>query len=85
MSELLLSPAEARVLEDLNDRAQPLVKLLPRAAGQSTARYAHLLCGEAEIEAAATTSERSESSSLASRVATLEARVAELERRLGDA
>ena len=73
------------VLEDLADRAQPLVKLLPRAAGQSTARYAHLLCGEPEVEAPAAAAERSGSSSVQERIAALEARVAELERRLGDA
>ncbi|WP_428311052.1 YceH family protein [Hydrocarboniphaga sp.] len=78
-------------LDDLADRAQPLVKLLPRASGQSTVRYAHLLCGEAAIpvmnDAPASSSSGGSSSSnstlitqLIERVEALEARVAELEK-----
>lgn len=33
------------VLQDLADRAQPLIVQLPRAPGQSALRYAHTLCG----------------------------------------
>jgi uncharacterized protein YceH (UPF0502 family) len=75
------------------DRAQPLVKLLPKGAGQSTVRYAHLLCGEAAIPAVADAPASSSSASGASnatliaqlveRIEALEARVAELEQRAG--
>lgn len=37
--------AAAAAIQDLADRAQPLVVLLPRAPGQKEARYAHTLCG----------------------------------------
>lgn len=78
-------------LDDLADRAQPLVKQLPRASGQSTVRYAHLLCGEAAIpvmnDAPASSPSGGSSSSnsalitqLLERVEALEARVAELEK-----
>lgn len=82
-------------LDDLADRAQPLVKLLPRASGQSTVRYAHLLCGEAAIPAmtdapaAASTSSGAGAANavliaqLVERIAALEARVSELERGRG--
>lgn len=84
----LHGPADAEglmaALGDLSDRAQPLVRLLPRAPGQSTQRYVHLLCGEPQVETAAPDATCSEAPSLQSRVAALEARVAELERRLDD-
>lgn len=79
-------------LDDLADRAQPLVKLLPRASGQSTVRYAHLLCGEAAIPVmtdapASSTSSSSGGSAnaalitqLLERIEALEARVQELEK-----
>ncbi|MDB5971612.1 MAG: hypothetical protein JWQ90_4062 [Hydrocarboniphaga sp.] len=78
-------------LDDLADRAQPLVKLLPRASGQSTVRYAHLLCGEAAIPVMADAPAASSSSSggssnatliaqLVERIEALEARVVELEK-----
>lgn len=54
-STILNGPATTEgvqaVIDDLADRAQPMVLLLPRAPGQSTQRYAHLLCGEAAIPA----------------------------------
>jgi len=79
-------PADAEglnaVLDDLGDRAQPLVRLLPRAPGQSTPRYAHLLCGEPKAEAAGPAPADPGPSSLQARVSALEARVAELEQRL---
>lgn len=74
------------VLDDLADRAQPLVKMLARGAGQSTVRYAHLLCGEAAIPAIAAADAGPASSggstlaALIERIEALEARVAELER-----
>ena len=66
-------------LEDLQDRAQPLVKLLGQK-GQKGSRYAHLLCGEEAIEQIAMSSSRSETS--ASRIDDLEQRVARLEEQL---
>ena len=69
--------AIAQALEDLADRAQPLVKLLG-TAGHKGARYAHLLCGEeAIVEPVATAGRSAESSG--SRLDALEARVAQLE------
>lgn len=84
-------PADAAglqaVLDDLADRAQPLVLPLPRAPGQSAQRYAHLLCGEAAIAALIPTEAPpgggSALAALVERIEALEARVAELERRQG--
>jgi uncharacterized protein YceH (UPF0502 family) len=74
------------VLDDLSDRAQPLVVLLPRAPGQSAQRYAQLLCGQidiASLEAAAPAAAGGSSSArLAERIEALEARMAQLEERL---
>lgn len=77
-------------LDDLADRAAPLVCTLPRIAGQAAVRHAHLLSGEplpAEFAAAphqrggGGDSERV--TQLEARVATLEARLAALESQLG--
>jgi uncharacterized protein YceH (UPF0502 family) len=71
-------------LDELRDRSDekggPLVVQLPRAPGSREARWAHLLCGPVELEAAPATAEaRSESAGgLAARVATLESEVAGL-------
>jgi uncharacterized protein YceH (UPF0502 family) len=76
----------AAILQDLSDRAQPLVRQLARGAGQKEARYAHLLAGEPpaieEIEAAAPARSRESAvvTELQGRIETLEGRVAELER-----
>ncbi|MDB5986520.1 MAG: hypothetical protein JWR16_1573 [Nevskia sp.] len=84
----------AAAIADLEDRAQPLLLLLllPRAPGQSAARYAQLLCGAAQAQSAAARIEASASSSetparssiaeLEARVQALEARLAEIEQRL---
>ncbi|TXH05534.1 MAG: DUF480 domain-containing protein [Nevskiaceae bacterium] len=75
-------------LQDLADRAQPLAVLLPRAAGQSSSRYAHTLCGAPEVAAAQIAAPPGEAAprlslaELAERLQALEARVAELEGRL---
>ena len=77
-----------KAIEDLSDRAQPLVVLLPRASGQKEARYAHTLCGTpampepSQVEAAPPPrAARPDVAALEERIAALEARVAELERR----
>jgi uncharacterized protein len=81
--------ALAGALSDLADRAQPLVALLPRAAGQKEARYAHTLCGGVESQAfelpavAPPSAERVDLAALQARVQALEARVGELETQLG--
>lgn len=69
-------------LDDLADRAQPLVLTLPRVAGQSAVRHAHLLCGEPLLPEVAAVAERAVSSGSGERIAQLEARVAALEARL---
>jgi uncharacterized protein YceH (UPF0502 family) len=75
-------PAEAEgvqaALDDLADRAQPLVQTLPRLAGQSAVRHVHLLCGEPDLSALAA----AEPPSRGSANAGLEARLVELEQRL---
>lgn len=75
--------ALSAVLKDLEDRAQPLVRLLPKLPGQSTARYAHLLSGEPEnlAEREPAPGRAAQLSELLERIEGLEARVSELERR----
>lgn len=70
-------------LDDLADRANPLVMTLPRIVGQSAVRHAHLLCGEPVLPAMDdyAAAPRASSSSEA-RFAALEARVAALEEKL---
>ena len=71
-------------LELLSDRAEPLVKVLERSAGQKESRYAHLLCGEDEIPAATPAAPRASQSISddAARIEALEARLEALEHRL---
>lgn len=75
-------------LEDLADRAQPLVREWPRGAGQKEARWVALLGGEPEAPAPAPARTVSESaaatSAAASRLDALEARIARLEARLAE-
>jgi uncharacterized protein YceH (UPF0502 family) len=77
-------------LQDLADRAQPLIVQLPRAPGQSAQRYAHTLCGapaagEAYDPAASAPSPGTDDparptvSALLARIEALEQRVATLE------
>lgn len=82
-------PAEAdgvqAALDDLADRAQPLVRTLPRLAGQSAVRHVHLLCGEPDLGAlmAAEPAPRPVvNPGLEARVSELEQRLASLEQRL---
>ena len=78
-------------LERMADRADPMVRELPRAAGQSATRWAHLLCGEPVIPEpnAALTSGSARGNqqelieALQARVATLEEEVAALKDALG--
>jgi uncharacterized protein len=83
--------AVAAAIEDLSDRAQPLVVLLPRAPGQKEARYAHTLCGVPAIPESPASEEPAmvqvpprpaRMEIFEERIAALEARVAELEQRL---
>jgi len=68
-------------LDDLADRAQPLVVTLPRVPGQSAVRHAHLLCGEPVLPEVAASSERGAPSGGGERIAQLETRLAALEAR----
>ncbi len=78
-------------LNDLADRAQPLVVELPRAAGQSATRWAHTLSGAPSMDFAPPSAASTRAvaapgvdvSALVSRIAALEARMAELEKQLG--
>ncbi len=81
-------------MQDLADRAQPLVMQLARAPGQSASRWVHTLCGEptedqrhvrpAEFDGgAASGGDRVTVAALAARVEALEARLARLEAALG--
>ncbi|WP_420428063.1 YceH family protein [Algiphilus sp.] len=78
-------------LDRMADRADPLVRELPRAPGQSATRWAHLLCGEPVIpEPSAAPSAGSARGhqqelieALQARVATLEEEVAALKAALG--
>lgn len=87
-------PADAEqasaALNDLADRAEPLVVLLPRAPGQKEARYAHTLCGTPSPVVAvasesppesATPEEPAALTALEEKIRALEARVAALEQR----
>jgi len=93
-AEALGGPNDADALEaalnDLLDRAQPLVVQLARAPGRSAVRWAHTLSGVPSAEALpAAEPERSRGSAgtglaeLQARIEVLEARVTELETQLG--
>lgn len=73
------------VLEHLIDNG--FATLLPRQPGQKEARYAHLLCGEAQVPEVAPQAPAARESArrddLLERIEALEARVAELEQKLG--
>ncbi len=66
-------------LDDLQDRAQVLVKLLG-VKGQKGARYAHLLCGEEHIVEPVASAPRAEAAG--SRLEELEQRIARLEQQM---
>jgi len=75
-------------LERMADRGDPFVREMPRAAGQSATRWAHLLCGEPEMPEAAPAPARASGqqqtiAELTARVETLERQVADLRAALG--
>jgi uncharacterized protein YceH (UPF0502 family) len=67
-------------LDGLMRRDDPLVTKLPVLAGQKEARFAHLLCGEVDVEAfaAAVTAQRTHGSIDGERIQKLEEEVVEL-------
>ncbi|MGD8206493.1 MAG: YceH family protein [Thiohalocapsa sp.] len=69
-----------RTLEEMARRDLPLVRELPRQSGMREQRYAHLLCGEPQIETPAPKAAQAGpvSADLEERVRRLEAEVAEL-------
>lgn len=95
---VLNGPADAdgvqAALNDLADRAQPLVQQLPRQPGQAASRWMHLLSGPpdaalletavAASPAAARPASAAPSGGGMERLAQLEGRVAELEARLAE-
>ncbi len=77
-------------LEDLADRAQPLVGMQPRGSGQKGTRYVHQLSDaepgvayQAEVITPQVARSATQGPNLEARVSALEARLAELERELG--
>ena len=67
------------VLEHLGEKYPPMVVMLPRAPGTKEARYAHLMCGEVDVEAAmANIGSPTSSGGLGARVEVLEDEVAAL-------
>ena len=79
-------PADAEALnaalQDLADRAQPLVQLLARAPGQKEARHAHTLHPAPTLPPGDEAPPIAVRSTFEERLQALEARVAELEQRL---
>jgi len=74
-----------QILAKFMQRQPPLAICIPRGAGQREDRYAHLLCGEPEIEALPTESEAPRRPVVdADRMEQLEARVATLERQVAE-
>lgn len=74
-----------QILAKFMQRQPRLAICIPRGAGQREDRYAHLLCGEPEIEALPTESEASRRPVVdADRMEQLEARVATLERQVAE-
>jgi uncharacterized protein YceH (UPF0502 family) len=78
----------AQALEDLVDRAQPLVLQLERAPGQKEPRWVHLLCGSEHAAEQAQAASRvvrmpaNDEGDLRARVAALEERIGALEAQL---
>jgi hypothetical protein len=72
-------------LDELAEKAEPLVRKLPRAPGAREARWVHLLCGEeaAMVASASAAAAAPADAGLAEEVAVLRAEVAELRGQLG--
>lgn len=75
-------------LDEMQERADekggPLVVKLPRAPGAREPRWAHLLCGPVDADAATAAGPTGGDPALAERVATLEATVEQLRRQVED-
>lgn len=73
-------------LKHLMEREPPLVKVLPRQAGNKEARYSHLLCGDVEVREAPAVKESALTSSTADkeRICQLESEVAGLHKEVSD-
>ena len=71
-------------LDMLIGKRPPLVKEIGRAPGQREDRFAHLLAGDVEVPALASSAPRESTADLKERIAELEAEVAALKSRLGD-
>lgn len=77
------------LLDNLRSRQQALVQLLPKRAGQKEARYAHLLCGELNMddfadESSTVVVKNPSYAELEARVEMLEVRIKTLEEKLSD-
>lgn len=73
-------------LKHLMEREPPLVKVLPRQAGNKEARYVHLLCGDVEIREAPLVKEAApfRISGENERIAQLEAEISGLQKEVTD-
>jgi uncharacterized protein YceH (UPF0502 family) len=73
-------------LRHLMEREPPLVKLLPRQAGNKEARYAHLLSGDVDVRETQPVREVAESSGASEnlRISELESKVAGLQKEMAD-
>lgn len=73
-------------LKHLMEREPPLVKVLPRQAGNKEPRYSHLLCGDVEVRQAPAVKESALTSSTAEkeRISQLESEVAGLHEEVTD-
>jgi uncharacterized protein YceH (UPF0502 family) len=73
-------------LKHLLEREPPLVKVLPRQAGNKEARYSHLLCGDVEVREAPAVKESALTSSTAEkeRISQLESEVSGLHKEVSD-
>ena len=74
------------IIDELTNKAEPLVIIIPKGSGRREDRYTHLLCGEPDIEAISqsiskeVSSTRNEESH--SKIQELEARIAKLEEQM---
>jgi len=73
-------------LKHLLEREPPLVKVLPRQAGNKEARYSHLLCGDVEVREAPAVKESALTSSTADkeRISQLESELSDLHKEVSD-